>query len=326
MRHVVIAATLLVTCSTYGWAAENETEAPGQWFARMAQSLRSVSYDGTFVYVSGPRMETLQLQHEVDDQGEREHLFSLTGAPREVLRRGGAVTSILPDARSVFTQSQHSASAFPLALGDAFGHLGKFYDFHAIGRDRIAGRESQQFRVQPKDGFRYGYRVWLDGETAIPLRVDLLDESGYPLERVMFTSFRVLDKGEIAGDEKSAAPESSSVPAMPPTDADAPALLKHWRITALPDGFSLFSHIKETMPGTNQPVDHVVFSDGLVSVSAYMEHMPNRRGLVGLSRMGAFSAFGLQHDDYQVTVVGEVPPKTVESIGRAIIRDSDHND
>ena len=38
----------------------------------------------------------------------------------------------------------------------------------------------------------------------------------------------------------------------------------------------------------------------------------------GLSTMGAVNAFGLLLDDYQVTVVGEVPPLTVEMIARAV--------
>lgn len=319
MRLAVIATGLFAVSLSTGWAAEHNTKSPEEWFAQMAQSLRTVSYEGTFVYVSGPRMETLRLQHEVDQNGEREHLISLTGTPREVVRNGGAVTSILPDARSVFSQSQTHTNAFPMALGEAFQHLDKLYSFRSLGRDRIAERESEQIQVKPRDGYRYGYRVWLDGQTAIPLRVDLLDETGYPLEQVMFTSFRVLEK--VSDDESSHTSQAveSSVPAMPEPKSDGALTLKHWRIISLPDGFTLSSHIKETMPGSNQPVDHVVFSDGLVSVSAYMERMSKRKGLKGVSRMGAFSAFGVQHDDYQVTVVGEVPPKTVETIGRAIV-------
>lgn len=318
MRLVVVAVGLLVASISGSWATERDAETPQQWFARMVQSLHTLNYEGIFVYVSGPRMETLKLRHVVDEQGEREHLISLTGAPREVLRSGAAVTSVLPDARSVFSRSSTQPASFPVALGEAFPQLKQLYSFKLEGRDRIAERAVQQIHVAPRDEYRYGYRIWLDRHTAIPLRVDLLDEAGYPLEQVMFTAFRLMEDGKAIADHDLPRSDEGSASAMPVDKSNSAMVPAPWQVRSLPEGFTLYSHIKEAMPGSNQPVDHVVFSDGLASVSAYMEHMPNRKGLSGLSRMGAFSAFGLQLEDYQVTVVGEVPPKTVEYIGRAI--------
>lgn len=322
MHRIAIVAWLLVGSIGGAWATEPAGDTPQQWLQRMSRSLHTLSYEGTFVYVSGPRMETFKIRHLVDDQGEREHLITLNGVPREVLRSGTAVTSILPDARSVFTQSGEQAASFPIALGEAFDHLGQFYSFHLRGVDRIAERGSRQLHVKPRDEYRYGYRLWLDEQTAIPLRVDLLDETGYPLEQVMFTAFRLLDDAQRAAELQGSPTIESQRASMPalnapigaPEDPPAP-----WKIASLPEGFEMLSHMKEQLPGSSQPVDHVVFSDGLVAVSAYMERMPNRKGLTGLSRMGAFSAFGMQLNDFQVTVVGEVPPKTVERIGRAIV-------
>jgi len=318
MRWIAVASALFIASIANISAAENASKTAQQWLSDMAGALHTLSYEGIFVYVSGPRMESLRLRHVVDEQGERERIISLNGAPREIMRHGQAVTSILPDARAVFNHPTESSPTFPSVLGDAFTSLAQFYNFQLIGTDRIAERESQLILVQPRDDYRYGYRLWLDSESAIPLRVDLLDEGGYPLEQVMFTSFSLIEDTVEAAPEKTANGAVSRL-AMPPNEIGNTVAPAPWRIESLPDGFKLFSHIKELLPGSSQPVDHVVFSDGLVSVSAYMELMPNRRGLNGLSRMGAFNAFGIQLEDYQVTVVGEVPAKTVEHIGRAIV-------
>lgn len=319
MRLIAVAAGLLVASFQSGWAAERSTETPQHWLERMARSLHTLNYQGTFVYASGPRMETISLQHTVDEQGEREHLIALNGAPREVLRDGAAVTRILPEASSIFSQPDTPSATFPMALGEAFSHLDQFYSFQLGDSERIADRETQQIHVNPRDSYRYGYRLWLDRQTAIPLKAALLDEEGYPLEQVMFTSFRLMQEDESASRTAESPTVSPALPAEPARRARKEIATTPWKIKALPDGFELFSHIKETLPGSSQPVDHVVFSDGLVSVSAYMERMSDRKGLNGISRLGAFSAFGLNLEDYQVTVVGEVPPATVEFIGRAIV-------
>lgn len=319
MRLITIAAGLLAASINSSWAIESGADTPQQWLERMAHSLRILNYQGTFVYASGPHIETLRLQHTVDEHGEREHLISLNGSPREVLRDGAAVTEILPGARSVFSHPDRQSVTFPLALGEAFAHLEQFYSFQLGDDDRIAERETQRIQVKPRDGYRYGYHLWLDRQTAIPLKVTLLDEDGYPLEQVMFTTFQLMPEENPAGRAMSPPSAASAESAESAKKVGKEIATAPWQINALPNGFELFSHIKETLPGSNQPVDHVVFSDGLVSVSAYMERMANRKGLNGLSRLGAFSAFGLHLDDYQVTVVGEVPPATVEFIGRAIV-------
>ena len=55
-----------------------------------------------------------------------------------------------------------------------------------------------------------------------------------------------------------------------------------------------------------QPVVHFVLSDGLASVSVYVESDP-QEGLEGATRIGAVHAAGDRVSGHQVTVVGEVP-------------------
>jgi sigma-E factor negative regulatory protein RseB len=73
------------------------------------------------------------------------------------------------------------------------------------------------------------------------------------------------------------------------------------------------------MPGADHPVDHMVYSDGLASVSVFIEPAEAAdEELAGLSRMGAAHAFTLILNGRQITAVGEVPPHTVERIARSL--------
>ena len=40
--------------------------------------------------------------------------------------------------------------------------------------------------VNPKDQFRFGYRLWLDEKTAMPLKTQLCDSRGQVIEQIFF--------------------------------------------------------------------------------------------------------------------------------------------
>ena len=69
----------------------------------------------------------------------------------------------------------------------------------------------------------------------------------------------------------------------------------------------------------NAKVEQRVYSDGLSSISIFMERIRARHShLHGGSRMGAVNAFGTIISAHFVTVVGEVPSTTVEKVGASI--------
>ena len=69
------------------------------------------------------------------------------------------------------------------------------------------------------------------------------------------------------------------------------------------------------------PVEHLVFSDGLASVSVFIEHAQAQaaaRSADGTARFGVSSAYSTAVEGYRVTAVGEVPPDTVRAIALSI--------
>jgi sigma-E factor negative regulatory protein RseB len=94
-----------------------------------------------------------------------------------------------------------------------------------------------------------------------------------------------------------------------------------WRATRLPRGFKLTSSVMRKMPQREDAVQQLVYSDGLATVSVFIERL-NETGLPpttdGPTRMGALFALGRPVDSHHVTVVGEVPAKTIAMIGASV--------
>jgi sigma-E factor negative regulatory protein RseB len=73
------------------------------------------------------------------------------------------------------------------------------------------------------------------------------------------------------------------------------------------------------MPGSSEPVAHLVYTDGIASVSVFVEpRKANTAGAEGPARVGSSSAYSTVVDGHQITAVGEVPPSTVELIAKQV--------
>jgi sigma-E factor negative regulatory protein RseB len=291
------------------------------WLNRMDKALQQINYEGTFVYLHDNRVDTMQITHRADGRGGVERLLSLNGSPREIIRKHHSLTCILPDSRSVVVEKHHAAHPFPGPLTNTDTDvLQSDYTFKTGGKARVAGHECQIVAIQPKDQYRYGYRLWLDENTGIPAKSTLIGKHGHVIEEVMFTRLKFPAK----------IPDSALKPSIDhkgytwsiqgersiPHDPHAVA---QWRVTRLPPGFSLSLNEFQHVAGARAPVRHMVFTDGLASVSVFAEPADSRQPqLHGLSRMGAVNAYGRVLDGHQITVVGEVPAKSVRMIGESI--------
>ncbi|MDX1432464.1 MAG: MucB/RseB C-terminal domain-containing protein [Gammaproteobacteria bacterium] len=291
---------------------------------RMTSATRNLNYDGDFVYRRADSVETMAMRiiHRRGPDGERERLVALNGVPREVLRDGEKVTCYLPDDREVW---QSRSEPRPLTHARAFegnGGPGPSYALSTRRGTRVAGRQTDLVEVRPRDEYRYGYRLWVDRETGLLLKSELVDAAGKALEIIVYTRLQVLD--EIP--DRLLEPENSaegytwyrSGDKAAGADAQTGPAWQAW----LPSGFEQRDYARDAMPKSQAVVEHLVFSDGLASVSVFIEE---RRGtgaehLSGLERMGAVNAYGTTIDGVQVTVVGEVPAVTVEKIGKSLSR------
>ena len=139
----------------------------------------------------------------------------------------------------------------------------------------------------------------------------------------MFTGLRVGDRIPTASLEPSLTGEGYNWYRQEgdggnPAESEA---LPGWTVKELPAGFRMTDYQRRRLHQGGEHAEHMVFSDGLATVSVYVEKLPaNSKAFTGLSNMGAMNAFGTVLDDYQITVVGEVPAATVQNMALLVGR------
>ena len=291
-----------------------------RWLGEMSSALRSLDYDGTFVYLHDGKLEAMRIVHQAGEYGEMERLVSLTGSPREVLRDDRVVTCIMADSKSVMVGQSHTRQPFPVVPGDLDG-LSHYYQLQEVGDDRMAGYLSRVISITPKDKFRYGYRFWIDASNYMLLKSDLTDVDGKAIEQVMFTRLNVGGGIPVAALQPSLTGDGYNW-SRQGADSQNPAARTDkpgWAVKRLPAGFELTDFQHKRMRKDGASVEHLVFSDGLATMSVYVEKLQSDDdAFQGLSSMGAMNAFGAVVEGYQVTVVGEVPPATVQMVASSV--------
>lgn len=311
-RFWLLAAWLATAVPLSGYA--DDLDALG-WIKRMAHAVHTIDYQGTFVYLHGNQLEAMQIVHAVKEGEEREQLVSLNGAAREVIRDKDSVICILPENKAVSVSKRQADRGFPTLLPLNLDQLSAYYDFRILGDDRVAGRPTKVVVVIPRDAYRYGYRLSLDTQHALPLKTDMLDEMGLPVAQFMFTTLQLdPDLSDTSSLLATAKQEGFTWIQQEPAGNVPDNETSAWQFHQLPAGFSLQVRTQHGDDSSSERTEHFVFSDGLAMLSVYVEKAGGSSGLEGESRMGAVNAFGARVAGHQVTVVGEVPAQTVRQV------------
>ena len=290
-----------------------------QWLARMSQASHTLNYDGAFIYQSKGQLESMRIIHGSDDLGERERLVSLNGPSREVIRDNDAVSCNSGRAGG-------ATRSFPISLPTRLDQLQEHYRLAVAGDDRVAGVPVVRINVSPRDEYRFGQDFWLAKDSGLLLRSETVDPHGRPLERLMFTSVHMLQQmpQELMHPkvEQSATPRKDGEVVWyrqsAETTGEAPPPSR-WQVTGLPPGFHKDMQRTHPSPSSTAPVEHMVYSDGLASVSVFIEQPRNgQHRFIGPSSLGAINAFARSMGRYRITVVGEVPAVTVRQMAESV--------
>lgn len=298
---------------------------PRDWLNRMSAAFEEQSYDGTFSYFDGRDLTSLRVVHKVIDGQQRERLVHLNGAPREILRDGDEVACIfLPGDRLIELAQSIPSGPFARAFVRDYDRMAVGYRVVMGDQDRIAGRQAVQLAIAPTDEHRYGYKLWLDMETALLLRSELVDHDDRPLEILQFATLHLGD------DVTESALEPVRNPGMVISHLQLakPEAIRHeetarnWRASWLPPGFAMASADVRRAPGSLAAVNTLVYSDGLAAFSVFVEAMPDRGASAAQSVAGATVAvselIATGHGRQLVTVVGEIPADTARQIARSV--------
>ncbi|MBT8422145.1 MAG: hypothetical protein KJP03_03410 [Gammaproteobacteria bacterium] len=262
LRGALVATLLLLVSSAHA-------QTPQEWLLRMAEAVEFSNYTGTFLYMTPGNVETFRVYHRVADGKVVERIVALDGAGAEIIRTSRELICIFPSNRSVVVESRvgRSAKGGPLQAGLPFisGDLSAYYELSLGEPERVAGRQTELIIVSPRDGYRYGYRLWVDRESNMPLKSQLIgEESSMPLEEIRFIQIDFptevatadvetsLDTRNFTWVRQSERPRASATATMPPE-------LRRWVPTELPGGFMLTSDTVEYTDMSAAPRVHHVY-------------------------------------------------------------------
>jgi sigma-E factor negative regulatory protein RseB len=297
----------------------------------MDRALATRNYDGTFFHLSEGRVETMRIVHRVKAGRVTERLQSLDGSGREFVRNNEELTCYLPDQRTVLVEPRQDRGPFLGTLPRFGADVDQFYLIESLPDSRVLGRAARVIAVNPKDQFRFGYRLWLDEKTAMPLKTQLCDARGQVIEQILFARLTMPESISDADLTPAVRTEGMRwVRQGLPAETASP-VLSAYRASELPPGFHLTVSGAQTLGEASVPAAHLVYSDGLATVSVFVEAetpaasspeaAPNAQPeppLQGLARVGSGFAFSTVVQGHQVTAVGEVPAQTVEFIAQSV--------
>jgi sigma-E factor negative regulatory protein RseB len=298
-------------------AAALGADTPQSWLDRMNSALTTRNYDGVFSHWQNGKVETLRIVHRVLDGTVTERLESLDGSGRQIVRNGAELTCYLPDQRTVLVEKA-PPSLLPAGLPKFEPKMADFYQLGDEGTMRQMGQKAELITVTPRDGFRYGYRLWIQRSSGMPLRTELIDTNNNIIEEVVFSNLSL--RHHIADDEFK--PQLVTTGFAWLRDDGAPTVSTEgprvWNNAPLPPGFHLAAQMDQMMPGVTVPVTHLVFSDGVATVSVFIQtavfhDAPSQAGAT-MAQVGSSSAFTSVRSGHKFVALGEVPPATVRYI------------
>ncbi len=307
-------AGLLSACVT---CADDD---PRRWLTEMNQALAGRNYQAEVLHRGHGPVEKLRIFHRVHEGHVAERLVNMSPPGREFVRHDAELQCYLPDQGTVLTETRSDRGSLFGTVPTFDADVEKNYRVEFGGRARILSRTARLVQVTPRDAYRFGYRLWIDEESKIPLVTELCDAFGQKLEEVLFTSLEIdgplpdalfrtsLDTSRYVWSRQASDPP-------PVQGATVP-----WRLSRMPPGFRLSSVGEEHMPGSDQPATHLVISDGLASVSVFIEGppAPPRRPTNGRGQAGSAAVYMKFTGGHQITAVGEVPPATLEFIASGV--------
>lgn len=305
-------------------------DTPQEWLTRMANATQRVSYQGTLVHTCDGVVDVVHIVHRIEDGEVTQRITSRDPGGRQIIRNPEQVMCVLPEQQSVVVEAQpnrNSRGESPIGKMPSFANVNSaVYKLAMLRPEKVAGRDTEVIAVRPLDQYRYGYMLWLDSKRALALKFELLGETGDALEQILFEEIEISD--DIPADDVNPslpmdtfARQQSVVSVESPSgDNDIDGQSVRWQATELPAGFVLTARRSKTMTGSSRPMEQLVYSDGVGSVSVFIESgVSAAEQSEGLSRFGATNAYTTTMEDRLITAVGYVPVRTVKMIALSVM-------
>jgi sigma-E factor negative regulatory protein RseB len=192
----------------------------------------------------------------------------------------------------------------------------------------VAGHEAHVLLLSPRDGFRFGYRLWADKDSGLLLRAEVFNDRDVVLESSAFSDLIIGAKPQpelVTRAMKKLDGYRIVRPVLEPVELQA----EGWSLRDAPPGFDHVSSVRRSMaandaadtPGPGAPVLQSIYSDGLTYVSVFIEpFVPDLHKRESLMMFGATQTLVRRDGDWWVTVIGDVPVVTLRAFASGLKR------
>ncbi len=324
MSKFKISLALCLWVAASGSWAEPITQDDTKWLKKIVSAAHQTNYTGTFIYQSGNYVETSRITHVSEGENEHERLEGLDGERSEIIRRNDQVWCYLGE-RKVMVAKRDGARTFPALLPQQFALLQENYVMRHADEDRVAGFHAHSIVFQPRDKMRYAHKMWVHGDSGLLLKAVVLDERNQVIEQYAFTQLTIggdIDRKWIVKYKPSDQRVSGQIisgSAVPNSGGKSIPKESGWIVYAMPNGFKKMNEVSRQLNDSILPVTHLVYSDGLAGISVFIEKLGDRDGVKqGLRSNGLIHVFTKVLDENLLTVIGDVPPRTVIQVGESV--------
>jgi sigma-E factor negative regulatory protein RseB len=299
--------------------------ADGDWqlFRRMTDAGRQQALSGTYLHQMNGVLETFHIVRANSAGKVIERRVALDGMPREIVRNGESLTCYAPDKKSLAAAKVSAMRLFPALMSDDIADISQSYTLRRLGSDRVARRDCTWLEARARDQQRYTERFCADQATALPLKMMTLTPHNEVIEQYTFTDVEIgapRDKSQLR--PRFRVSSQLRGPVQPPRiDSSAPRV----DVSGLPSGFRLVRSIRRSLPvhGSSQPVRHMVFSDGMVMLSLFVEPIPaempsSLRRVQSMNLHGAINLATDSQGEQMLTLVGDMPESTLLSLVKSL--------
>ncbi|MBH2020199.1 MAG: MucB/RseB C-terminal domain-containing protein [Burkholderiales bacterium] len=312
-----VPAALAPTASAASLA---DTRSLNDWLMRMHQASTNRSYVGTFVVSAGGNMSSAKIWHVCEGPQQVERVEILTGAPRSIFRHNDQVVTFMPDHKVARSEKRESLGLFPELFQSADSRIGDFYKFRHEGIERVAGVDADLIMLIPRDSLRFGYRVWSERRNGLVVKLQTLDTDGRVIEQAAFSELQLdapVSMNQLIQMMGKVQGYRLEKPVLVKTTASA----EGWTLKAPVAGFNPMSCYKRPASSAGDGPLQWIFSDGLASVSIFVEPFDRQRHIRESSlSLGATQTLTRQLGAYWITLVGEVPAATLQAFASGLER------
>jgi sigma-E factor negative regulatory protein RseB len=293
---------------------------------KSAYAARELNYQGVFVYQNGKQTSSVQVTHMNNAGREMTRNVVLDNSPqgnnpqanqpREVYSQGSDIVIMHKQNQKMVIEKRRGQNLFPAMFPTDLRAIKASYSAQLGAKEYIAGREAQVIDLVSNDAFRYSYKIWADTEYGLMLKMTLVDSNNKTLEQIEFNQLSTLNSQDLNWFQ----PKIDVTKSYEMQDKTAVNhVSSNWIVAELPVGYVKVDHRALVVPGKTAPVDQMIFSDGIGSVSVFIEPLAKgMRPKMGQMSIGSTNICARVLDGYQIMVVGEVPVLPCLQIAKAV--------